>query len=97
MSVHHMRSLHCFPLSPLRCTRACSLEHPSPALIRKHGGGAHGFSGLQGRLLIASARDPVQYSVQRWKNRVSDSVRVVTHGGHQDLSLDRQGLPCYMT
>jgi hypothetical protein len=62
-------------------------------LVRKHGGGAHGFLGLQGRLLVASARDPVQYSVQRWKNRVSDSVRVVTHSGHQDLGLDRCSLP----
>lgn len=74
----------------------CSLEAPSPALLRKHGGGAHGFLGLQGRVLIASPRDPVQYSALRWKNRVSKSVRVVTHSGHQDLTLDRQGSchPC---
>lgn len=66
-----------------------SLDHPPPGLIRQHGGGAHGFFGLPACTLIASPRDPIQYTVQRWKSPSSDGVRVVTHSGHQDLSLDR--------
>jgi hypothetical protein len=69
------------------CAR--SLESPGPDLLRKFGGGAHGFFALQGCTLIASPRDPLTYGIQRWRSGADEGIRVASHSGHQDLPVTR--------
>ncbi|KAK9909731.1 hypothetical protein WJX75_006677 [Coccomyxa subellipsoidea] len=65
------------------------LESPGPDLLRKFGGGAHGFFALQGCTLIASPRDPLTYGIQRWRSGADEGIRVASHSGHQDLPVTR--------
>lgn len=53
------------------------------------GGGAHKFFGQQGRLLVASPRDPLHYNIHRWKHGRDSGLRVGTPKGHMDLTLAR--------
>ncbi|CAL8467578.1 g7116 [Coccomyxa elongata] len=65
------------------------LESPGPEVLRKFGSGAHDFFAMQNCTLVASARDPLAYGVQRWRSGSSDGIRINTHGGHQHLSVSR--------
>ena len=66
----------------------CSLDDPTPQQVAS-GGGAHEFFGQQGRLLLASPRDPLRYNIHRWKNGRDSGLRVDTPKGHMDLSPAR--------
>jgi len=66
----------------------CSLDDPTPQQIAS-GGGAHNFFGQQGRLLVASPRDPLRYNICRWKNGRDSGLRVDTPKGHTDVTLPR--------
>jgi hypothetical protein len=67
----------------------CSLENPSPEILRAFGRGAHEFFALPNAMLVACARDPLMNSIQRWKRGAADGIRVATHSGHRDLSVTR--------
>ena len=66
----------------------CSLDDPMPEQVAR-GGGAHKFFGQQGRLLVASPRDPLHYNIHRWKHGRDSGLRVGTPKGHMDLTLAR--------
>ncbi|BDA42772.1 probable Queuine tRNA-ribosyltransferase accessory subunit 2 [Coccomyxa sp. Obi] len=65
------------------------VESPGPEVLRKFGGGAHNFFALQNCTLVASARDPMAYGIQRWRSGSPDGIRITTHSGHQQLSVTR--------
>ncbi len=66
----------------------CSLDDPTPEQVAS-GGGAHTFFGQQGRLLLASPRDPLRYNIHRWKNGRESGLRVDTPKGHMDITSAR--------